>query len=150
MNERPIKSDLPKVDRLTDETIGYTDIPALDAAFLSKAVRVPSPTTPSEAPAAAPEVAPVATAAQNFTATLLPGDGEGASCTDEPSLEPHEIQGFERARHRGFEPLTYGSGVQGYRRFSREMWPRDNGRSSHVVTPVTDGLREAPAAPCGT
>jgi len=39
VNEKPVKSDLPKVDRLTDETIDYTDIPALDAAFLSTAVR---------------------------------------------------------------------------------------------------------------
>jgi hypothetical protein len=67
-------------------------------------------TTPSEPPPAATEVAPVATAAQNFTATLLPGDGEGASCTDEPLPEPHEIHGVSLARHRGFEPLTYGSG----------------------------------------
>ena len=36
VNEKPVKSDLPKVDRLTDETIDYTDIPALDAAFFRR------------------------------------------------------------------------------------------------------------------
>lgn len=43
MNKKSIKSDLAKVDRLTDKTIDYGDIPALDEAFLSRAVEVPWP-----------------------------------------------------------------------------------------------------------
>lgn len=42
MKQKPIKSDLAKVDRLTDEAIDYTDIPALDEVFLT-AVRMPWP-----------------------------------------------------------------------------------------------------------
>jgi uncharacterized protein (DUF4415 family) len=34
---------LARVDRLTDTTIDYTDLPALDAEFLSRAVQVPWP-----------------------------------------------------------------------------------------------------------
>jgi uncharacterized protein (DUF4415 family) len=43
VSKKSIKSDLARVDRLTDKTIDYTDIPALDEAFLSKAVQVPWP-----------------------------------------------------------------------------------------------------------
>lgn len=43
MNKKSIKSDLAKVDRLTDKTIDYSEIPALDETFLARAVRVPWP-----------------------------------------------------------------------------------------------------------
>jgi uncharacterized protein (DUF4415 family) len=43
VSKKSIKSDLAKVDRLTDKTIDYSDIPALDEAFLSRATRVPWP-----------------------------------------------------------------------------------------------------------
>ncbi len=43
MSKKSIKSDLERVDRLTDETLDYADIPPLDEAFLANAVRVPWP-----------------------------------------------------------------------------------------------------------
>jgi uncharacterized protein (DUF4415 family) len=43
VNKKSIKSDLARIDRLTDKTIDYTDIPALDEEFLSCAVQVPWP-----------------------------------------------------------------------------------------------------------
>jgi uncharacterized protein (DUF4415 family) len=43
VSKKSIKSDLARVDRLTDRTINYTDIPALDEAFLARATRVPWP-----------------------------------------------------------------------------------------------------------
>jgi hypothetical protein len=48
MSKQPIKSDLAKLDRLTDETIDYADIPALDEVFLSRAVRVSWPPPPKK------------------------------------------------------------------------------------------------------
>ena len=40
MNKRPIKSDLAKLDRMTDAEIDYSDIPELDDAFWKTAVPV--------------------------------------------------------------------------------------------------------------
>jgi len=37
VNKRSIKSDLPRIDRLRDREIDYTDIPPLDKSFLKKA-----------------------------------------------------------------------------------------------------------------
>jgi uncharacterized protein (DUF4415 family) len=45
VSKKSIKSDLERVDRLTDETLDYTDIPPLDEAFLANAMRVPWPPT---------------------------------------------------------------------------------------------------------
>ena len=45
MSKKSIKSDLAKVDRLSDKMIDYGDIPALDEAFLAQAVQVPWPPT---------------------------------------------------------------------------------------------------------
>jgi uncharacterized protein (DUF4415 family) len=45
VSKKSIKSDLERVDRLTDETLDYADIPPLDEAFLANAVRVPWPAT---------------------------------------------------------------------------------------------------------
>ena len=45
MSKKSIKSDLERVDRLTDETLDYADLPPLDEAFLANAVRVPWPPT---------------------------------------------------------------------------------------------------------
>lgn len=36
MTERPIRSDLARVDRLDDSDIDYSDIPPLDDSFLRK------------------------------------------------------------------------------------------------------------------
>jgi hypothetical protein len=48
MRKKPIKSDLGMVDRLTDETIDHSDIPALDEAFVSRAVLVSWPPPPKK------------------------------------------------------------------------------------------------------
>ena len=45
MSKKSIKSDVARVDRLTEKTIDYADIPALDEEFLSRAVLVPWPPT---------------------------------------------------------------------------------------------------------
>ena len=37
MNEKSIKSDLAKIDRMTDANIDYSDIPELDEAFFKNA-----------------------------------------------------------------------------------------------------------------
>ncbi len=37
MKKKPIKSDLARIDRMKDADIDYSDIPALDRAFLRKA-----------------------------------------------------------------------------------------------------------------
>ena len=37
MKRQPIKSDLARIDSLTDEQIDYSDIPELDEAFFAKA-----------------------------------------------------------------------------------------------------------------
>ena len=36
MNKKGIKSDLARIDRMKDEDIDYSDIPALDEAFLAQ------------------------------------------------------------------------------------------------------------------
>ena len=42
MNDEPTKSDLKRIDRMTDEDIDYSDIPEVDAAFFRTArVMVP-------------------------------------------------------------------------------------------------------------
>ena len=38
MNKKSIKSDLAKVDRMKDAEIDYSDIPALDKSFFTKAL----------------------------------------------------------------------------------------------------------------
>jgi hypothetical protein len=48
MSKKPIKSDLAMVDRLTEETIDYADIPALDEAFVSRAAQVSWPPPPKK------------------------------------------------------------------------------------------------------
>ena len=37
MNKKSIKSDLPRIDRMRDADIDYSDIPPLDRTFLKKA-----------------------------------------------------------------------------------------------------------------
>jgi hypothetical protein len=48
MSKKSTKSDLAKVDGLKDENIDYTDIPALDEALLSRAIRVSWPPPPKK------------------------------------------------------------------------------------------------------
>jgi uncharacterized protein (DUF4415 family) len=38
VNKKSIKSDLPRMDRMRDAEIDYSDIPPLDKAFLKKAL----------------------------------------------------------------------------------------------------------------
>jgi uncharacterized protein (DUF4415 family) len=38
VNKKSIKSDLPRIDRMKDAEIDYSDIPALDKSFLKKAM----------------------------------------------------------------------------------------------------------------
>ncbi len=40
MNKKPIKSDLARIDRMTDADIDYSDIPALDDEFFKNAVAI--------------------------------------------------------------------------------------------------------------
>ena len=37
MSDEPTKSDLARIDRMTDEEIDYSDIPEIDAAFFETA-----------------------------------------------------------------------------------------------------------------
>ena len=37
MSDEPTKSDLSRIDRMTDEEIDYSDIPEIDAAFFETA-----------------------------------------------------------------------------------------------------------------
>ncbi len=43
MNKKSIKSDLAKLDRMTDADIDYSDIPELDDEFFKNATQVPWP-----------------------------------------------------------------------------------------------------------
>jgi uncharacterized protein (DUF4415 family) len=43
VSKKPIKSDLKRLDRITDEDIDYSDIPPLDDAFFQKATMVSWP-----------------------------------------------------------------------------------------------------------
>jgi uncharacterized protein (DUF4415 family) len=43
VSKKSIKSDFARVDRLQDADIDYSDSPALDEAFLARAVQVPWP-----------------------------------------------------------------------------------------------------------
>jgi uncharacterized DUF497 family protein len=43
VSRKSIKSNVAKLERLADENIDYSDIPSLDEAFRSRAVRVPWP-----------------------------------------------------------------------------------------------------------
>ena len=44
MSKKFIKSDLPRIDGLKDSEIDYSDIPALDKSFFTKATEVWPPT----------------------------------------------------------------------------------------------------------
>jgi len=101
--------------RITMEVYGH-----LSAGYLRSEVNLLRFALPSEAPVAASgascdgtgEGAPALTDANPFTAPLLPDPPPGSEAPVGPVTEPLENKGDDGARHRGFEPLTYGSGGQ--------------------------------------
>jgi hypothetical protein len=66
--------------------------------------------TAKEAPSDAHPEAVVVASADPFTALGLPDPPPGDFGVPSPETEPKEIRASSPARHRGFEPLTYGSG----------------------------------------
>ena len=108
--------------RITMEVYGH-----LSSSYLRSEVNLLRFALPSEAPVAASgascdgtgEGAPALTDANPFTAPLLPDPPPGSEAPVGPVTEPLENKGDDGARHRGFEPLTYGSGGPSFSRVAR-------------------------------